>query len=77
MLRSHELHSAVFVSDRTHMLRVLRMARDQGLTSYGSPTSTSPTDGDLPSRADATVHELGALAFYFVTGTAGLDPAPR
>jgi uncharacterized SAM-binding protein YcdF (DUF218 family) len=77
LLRSHELHTAVFVSDRTHMLRVLRMAQDQGVTSYGSPTSTSPTDRDLPSRADATIHELGALAIYFVTGTAGLDPAPR
>ena len=77
LLHSHELQTAVFVSDRTHMLRVLRMARDQGLTSYGSPTSTSPTDRDVSSRADATVHELGALAFYFVTGTAGLEPAPR
>jgi uncharacterized SAM-binding protein YcdF (DUF218 family) len=77
LLQSHQLHSAVFVSDRTHMLRVLRMARDQGMTSFGSPTSTSPTDGDLTSRADATVHELGALAFYFITGTAGLEPASR
>jgi uncharacterized SAM-binding protein YcdF (DUF218 family) len=73
ILRERAARDVVFVSDRTHMLRVLRMARDQGLTSFGSPTTTSPTDADIASRADATVHELGALAFYFVTG-AGFDP---
>ena len=73
MLRDRGARDVVFVSDRTHMLRVLRMARDQGLTSFGSPTTTSPTDADLISRADATIHELGALALYFLTG-AGFDP---
>jgi uncharacterized SAM-binding protein YcdF (DUF218 family) len=70
LLRAHQLTSAVFVSDRTHMLRVLRIARDQGITAYGSPTATSPTDATFVSRADATVHELGALALYFVSGQA-------
>jgi uncharacterized SAM-binding protein YcdF (DUF218 family) len=73
MLRDRGARDVVFVSDRTHMLRVLRMARDQGLTSFGSPTTTSPIDADLTSRADATLHELGALAFYFLTG-AGFEP---
>jgi uncharacterized SAM-binding protein YcdF (DUF218 family) len=68
MLRDRGARDVLFVSDRTHMLRVLRMARDQGLTSFGSPTTTSPIDADLMSRADATLHELGALAFYFLTG---------
>jgi uncharacterized SAM-binding protein YcdF (DUF218 family) len=68
ILREHQLGSAVFVSDRTHMLRVLRIARDQGIASYGSPTATSPTDATFISRADATLHELGALALYFVSG---------
>ncbi len=77
MLHDRGLRSAVFVSDRTHMLRVLQMARDQGLASYGSPTGTSPTDADVSARVDATVHELGALAFYFVTGNAGLEPPSR
>ena len=73
MLRDRGARNVLFVSDRTHMLRVLRIARDQGLTSFGSPTTTSPIDADLTSRADATLHELGALAFYFLTG-AGVDP---
>jgi uncharacterized SAM-binding protein YcdF (DUF218 family) len=77
MLRRRGMRDAVFVSDRAHMLRVLRMARDQGLTSFGSPTTTSPIDAEVGRRVDATVHELGALAFYFITGNAGLEPAPQ
>ena len=59
-------HDAVFVSDRPHMLRVLRMAADDGITAWGSPTTTSPIEGDPAGRLDATLHELGALAQYFV-----------
>ena len=68
MLRERGLNRAVFVSDRAHMLRVLRIARDQGLVPYGSPTRTSPTDGAIGRRVEATIHELGALAVYFLTG---------
>ena len=59
---------AVFVSDRSHMLRVLRIASDLGLQAYGSPTRTSPLEGDLVATADAVIHELGALAIYLATG---------
>jgi uncharacterized SAM-binding protein YcdF (DUF218 family) len=62
------LQSAVFVSDPTHMLRVLRMAADVGIDAYGSPTRTSPLERDPAGRLDATVHELGALGVYFITG---------
>ena len=68
ILRDADLDSAVFVSDRQHMLRVLRMAGDEGIDGWGSPTTTSPIDRDPVARLDATVHELGALAIYFVTG---------
>ena len=68
LLRDDGLTTALFVSDRTHMLRVLRIARDVGVAGYGSPTTTSPTDADLSSRAEAIVHELGGLTLYFVTG---------
>jgi uncharacterized SAM-binding protein YcdF (DUF218 family) len=62
------LQSAVFVSDPTHMLRVLRMAADAGIDAYGSPTRTSPLERDPAGRIDATVHEIGALGVYFITG---------
>jgi uncharacterized SAM-binding protein YcdF (DUF218 family) len=68
ILRDHDLSTATFVSDRTHMLRVLRIARDQGIVGYSSPTATSPTDATLESRFEATLHELGGLALYFVAG---------
>ncbi|HXQ95919.1 MAG TPA: YdcF family protein [Candidatus Acidoferrales bacterium] len=68
ILRTHRLHSALFVSDRTHMLRVLRVAADLGIQAYGSPTATSPADLDPSARVASTVHELGALALYLVTG---------
>ena len=48
------------------MLRVLRMAGDAGITAWGSPTQTSPIEADASGRLDATVHELGALARYFL-----------
>ncbi len=68
LLAANDAHSAVFVSDRPHMLRVLRMASDVGIVGWGSPTRTSPIEHDLAGQIDATVHELGALAYYFLTG---------
>lgn len=75
ILRAHGLRSALFVSDRTHMLRVIRMGKDLGIQAYGSPATTSPTDASLGPRVDATLHELGALAFYCLFGgTNGPEP---
>ena len=63
---AHGLNSAVFVSDRCHMLRVLRLAQDQDIEAWASPTETSPDDIDPSLRWDSTLHELGALALYFL-----------
>jgi uncharacterized SAM-binding protein YcdF (DUF218 family) len=65
ILSAHGIHDAVFVSDPTHMLRVLRIAEDLGLTAWGSPTPTSRIEQDSSRKIDATLHELGALALYF------------
>jgi len=69
-LRARDMRSAIFVSDPTHMLRVLRIADDMGIDAYGSPTPTSPIQADPLRRVQAIAHELGALAVYFVTGGA-------
>jgi uncharacterized SAM-binding protein YcdF (DUF218 family) len=66
ILARNDLHSAVFVSDETHMLRVLRMASDLGITAWGSPTRTSPSDLEPDRRWRAVAHELAGLAAYFV-----------
>jgi uncharacterized SAM-binding protein YcdF (DUF218 family) len=69
LMDQHGLHTALFVSDRTHMLRVLRLAQDQGIEAWGSPTDTSPADTDPTMHFNALMHELGALGYYsFLTG---------
>lgn len=75
ILRDHDLTSAVFVSDQTHMLRVLRMASDQGIVAWGSPTRTSPTDLDESRRWKATLHEIAGLAAYYLGGGRLIDDA--
>jgi uncharacterized SAM-binding protein YcdF (DUF218 family) len=76
ILRERGSRSALFVSDRAHMLRVLRIARDEGIEGWGSPTTTSPTDAEFASRLEATTHELAALAAYFLAGAAPPDRPP-
>lgn len=68
LMRDEGIDRAVFVSDRSHMFRVLQMATDAGITATGSPTRTSPLEGDVVATADAVIHELGALAVYVATG---------
>jgi uncharacterized SAM-binding protein YcdF (DUF218 family) len=66
LMAAHGLHSALFVSDRSHMLRVLLLAQDQGIEAWSSPTETSPDD--VGGAWDvAALHELGALAQYLLT----------
>ncbi|HWR98130.1 MAG TPA: YdcF family protein [Candidatus Methanoperedens sp.] len=73
ILEREALESAVFVSDRSHMLRVLRTARDLGIEAYGSPAADSPMDATMARRFEATLHELGALAWYGLVG----QPVPK
>ncbi len=68
MLRAKGIDDAVFVSDPPHMFRVLRMARDLGLTAWGSPTPTSRIAADPARLVGAYIHELGALAIYLTIG---------
>jgi len=75
MLAARGVDDAVFVSDPTHTLRVLRIAEDAGLTAWGSPTRSSPVDADVGRRIEATTHELGALALYFIARGGAADPA--
>lgn len=77
IFREHGLTSAVFVSDETHMLRVLRMASDLGMVAWGSPTRTSPSDRDEVRRRKAMVHELAGLAAYYLGGGRQFDDSAR
>jgi uncharacterized SAM-binding protein YcdF (DUF218 family) len=64
ILDAHGLHTALFVSDRSHMLRVLRIADDLGIEGWSSPTETSPDDLDPELHYKSMAHELGAMAQY-------------
>ena len=68
IFRDEDLRTGLFVSDETHMLRVLRMAGDLGIKAYGSPTRTSPADLDESRRRSAVLHEIAGLAAYYVGG---------
>ena len=61
---AHDLHTALFVSARSHMLRVLRLAADQGIEGWSSPADTSPDDIDGTLIKNSMVHELGGLGAY-------------
>ena len=77
LMAAEGLSSAVFVSDRSHLLRVLRIATDEGIVAWGSPTATSPIDTNVAWQVEATLHELGALGVYFLGGGRLLgDDAP-
>ncbi|MCH6483100.1 YdcF family protein [Pseudoxanthomonas sp. LH2527] len=41
LMQQHQLHSVIIVSDPLHMARALRISRDLGIRSVGSPTPTS------------------------------------
>ncbi len=69
LMRDAAVDHAVFVSDPTHMYRVLRLATDAGISATGSPTRTSPIMSEPVAVADAVIHELGALVLYTVGGT--------
>lgn len=60
------LTTALFVSDRSHMLRVLRLAQDEGIEAWASPTATSPDDIDSDLVYKSMVREVGAISYYML-----------
>lgn len=66
IFRDEDLQTGLFVSDETHMLRVLRMAEDLGIRAFSSPTRTSPADLIESRRRGAVLHEIAGLAAYYV-----------
>jgi uncharacterized SAM-binding protein YcdF (DUF218 family) len=78
---AHGFHTALFVSDRSHMLRILRLAQDQGIEAWSSPTETSPDDIDAGLIYKSMIHEMGGLALYLLVNgdpdsAAGPSPTP-
>jgi uncharacterized SAM-binding protein YcdF (DUF218 family) len=73
IFQARGLHTALFVSDRSHMLRILRLAADQGIEAWASPTETSPDDLDSDLASKSMIHEVGGMG---LTIFANQDPDP-
>jgi uncharacterized SAM-binding protein YcdF (DUF218 family) len=67
LARMNGINSVLLVSDPFHMLRSLKMARDLGLTAYGSPTRTSPISGSWLEEVRYVVRESWAYLMYLFT----------
>ncbi len=82
ILRAHGARNAIFVSDRMHMLRVMRMAKDLGIDAYASPTTDSPHGrdaGGAPRRHRARARRAGLVRVRRQAASRGTDgdwPAP-
>jgi uncharacterized SAM-binding protein YcdF (DUF218 family) len=66
-MQQHGLRSALIVSDGFHMLRALTMARDLGITAYGSPTPSSPIVAYRTTWAQFVGREVAAVLYYRVS----------
>lgn len=64
LARANGIDTVLLVSDPFHMLRSLKMARDLGLSAYGSPTRTSPISGNRAAEARYVVREIWAYLVY-------------
>lgn len=63
LMRSHEMQSAVLVSDPFHMLRLKLLARRMGIRGYTSPTRTSPISRSRAEERRHLVRESFSLPF--------------
>ena len=64
LARANGIDTVLLVSDPFHMLRSLKMARDLGLSAYGSPTRTSPISWNRVAEARYVVREIWAYLVY-------------
>ncbi|MEN9938760.1 MAG: hypothetical protein RLZZ387_5339 [Chloroflexota bacterium] len=60
--------SVLLVSDPVHMLRALKMARDTGLTAYGSPAFNSPATRSFAAELGYVAREAWAYVAYLIAG---------
>ena len=71
IMKSRGLHSILIVTDPYHALRSRLIAQDLGLTSFVSPTRTSPLTG--ASAVSRHVREALGIAVAHVIGFANLE----
>lgn len=67
LAREQGWHSAVIVSDPWHSLRARRMARDEGLAAWASPTRQGPAVQTRQTQARYIARETAAMLYYRLT----------
>lgn len=67
LMKTHNLKSAIIVSDPLHMKRAMMMADDLGISAVSSPTSTSRYRS-LRTKLGFLVRELYFVHHYVLTG---------
>lgn len=68
LARQSGIGTVLLVSDPSHMLRSLKIARDAGLTAYGSPAFNSPTSRSFTSALGAVGREAWSYLGYIFVG---------
>jgi uncharacterized SAM-binding protein YcdF (DUF218 family) len=66
ILRAHDAHRVLLVSDPYHSLRIRLMAEDLGFVAYVSPTRTSPVQGAAAFGKE--IKEAGGVAVGRIIG---------
>jgi len=66
LLRAHDAHRVLLVSDPYHSLRIRLMAEDLGFVAYVSPTRTSPVQG--AAALGKEIKEAGGVAVGRIIG---------
>ena len=75
LAREHGWESAVIVSDPWHSLRARRMARDEGLSAWASPTRRGPAVQTRQTQARYILRETAAMLYYRLTHAPAETPS--
>jgi uncharacterized SAM-binding protein YcdF (DUF218 family) len=75
LARERGWRSAVIVSDPWHSLRARRMARDEGLAAWTSPTRRGPVVQTRQTQARYIARETAAMLYYRLTHAPAETPS--
>lgn len=75
LARERGWESAVIVSDPWHSLRARRMARDEGLAAWASPTRQGPAVQTRQTQVRYILRETAAMLYYRLTKSPAETPS--
>lgn len=66
--RTQGVSAVIIVADPPQMLTALKVARDEGLTAYGSPTHSGPGEAYPAAEVAVVLHETWRYLTYVIVG---------